>query len=463
MTRRIHSDTEPRSDVALPQPGDVLGGKYRIERELGSGGMGVVYEVTHVVMTRTRFAVKWLIPVADGGESARRFRREARLCGSIRHPHVVEVYDVTLDEGGSYMVMELLTGETLAARISRGGALSPSLACSMIVQCLSGVAAAHAAGVIHRDIKPANIFLCTPGMDGCVRPKVLDFGVSHVLSVTEALDTTRTRGSTAGTPAYMAPEQLRGEECDPRSDVYSMGVTLYEALIGDRAFRAGSQAELVVKILTGDVQVVSKRARALPPGLADVVTRAMHLEPQRRYATALEFAEALSPFVQLVAAGPASEAPASEPQSPQRSRQLATVGVLVLACGLLWFAPAVHRTDPQPETRTNAVVQIPSHTLGAMDAATGDSLATSVARPVEADARRDAGPLSTELPKPTAPKRVKQVHQHAVRPDVSTESPSTPSAAAPAQSPVQAEPVPPPTEPPIGRRRPRPAVQLKSF
>ncbi|HTU57467.1 MAG TPA: protein kinase, partial [Polyangiales bacterium] len=128
----------------MPKPGDVLGGKYRIERLLGSGGMGVVYEVSHLVMTRSRFAIKWWLPVeSNASDATRRFKREAKISGAIRHPNVVEVYDVNLDDGGAYLVMELLEGESLADRIARAGALPVSEACQIVDSALAGVAAAH--------------------------------------------------------------------------------------------------------------------------------------------------------------------------------------------------------------------------------------------------------------------------------------------------------------------------------
>ncbi|HTU60644.1 MAG TPA: serine/threonine-protein kinase, partial [Polyangiales bacterium] len=185
MTRLLTPNSDNSAPVQAPAPGEVLGGKYRVEREIGSGGMGIVYEVTHLVMTKKRFAVKWLLPLPDGyqGEdaqaAARRFVREAEIAGGICHPNVVEVYDVTVSDSGCFMVMELLEGESLEARLKREGKLSVAEACRIIVACASGVGAAHAANVIHRDLKPANIFLMQLPEAGPSRPKVLDFGISR--------------------------------------------------------------------------------------------------------------------------------------------------------------------------------------------------------------------------------------------------------------------------------------------
>jgi serine/threonine-protein kinase len=308
----------------------VLGGKYRIERELGSGGMGIVYEVTHLVMTQSRFAIKWLLPAKDTDSgSTRRFKREAQISGAIRHPNVVEVYDVNLDDSGAYLVMELLEGENLADRIVRAGALPAAEACRIAMSALAGLSAAHAAGVIHRDLKPANIFLCHTEEDA-VRPKLLDFGVSHAVSQPGSAEITeRTRKGVVGTPAYMAPEQLRAADCDQRTDIYSLGVTLYEALAGQPAFVAPSHADLVVKIITGDKPSLRQRVANLPAGLADVVMRAMHRSPEMRFASAATFANALAPFA------------AAAPPPPLAHTRPTRRWLVAAAGGVLWIVAVV--------------------------------------------------------------------------------------------------------------------------
>ncbi|HTU61061.1 MAG TPA: protein kinase [Polyangiales bacterium] len=330
MTQRLSRDWTSTTRQEHLRAGDVLGGKYRIERELGRGGMGIVYEVTHIEMPQARFAIKWLHTFADG-QDVQRFRREARISGAIRHRHVIEVYDVNIDRSGAYMVMELLEGETLAARIARGRGLLAPHACKIIAQCLAGLEAAHAAGVIHRDIKPENIFLCAPPDETEVHPKVLDFGVSRVRPGFAAKDTTLTHGGLIGTPAYMAPEQLHARACDSRTDVYAMGATLYQALAGVRPFDAASYGELVVRIVTGEVKPLHERVPDLPAGLSDVVMRAMAKEPADRYVSAAAFAAALAPYTQPSAAGHVLAAPPIA-ASPARARWPSfAVGAGVLA------------------------------------------------------------------------------------------------------------------------------------
>jgi len=333
--------TEQIDERELPKPGDVLSGKYRVEREIGRGGMGVVYEVTHVVMTHSRFAIKWLVePGGSDSEAIRRFRREARVCGAIRHPNVVEVYDVNLDDSGSYMVMELLQGESLSQRIEREGALHYSEACRIVRAALSGVAAAHALGVVHRDLKPANIFLCRAAEGAPALPKVVDFGISRVIAAPGNVDTTETRrGTRIGTPLYMAPEQMRAQECDQRTDVYAFGVTLYEAISGRRAFQADTEAELVYKVLAGEVPELDEVVTRLPAGLSAIVMRAMALAPEQRFASALQLSAALEPYERGDARQVAARGAGAT--GPRRWPWLGVAAVSGAAALGLWLWPSV--------------------------------------------------------------------------------------------------------------------------
>jgi serine/threonine protein kinase len=338
MTRLLTPNPDTSAPVQAPTPGEVLGGKYRVEREIGSGGMGIVYEVTHLVMTKKRFAVKWLLPLPDGyqGEdaqaAARRFVREAEIAGGICHPNVVEVYDVTVSDSGCFMVMELLEGESLEARLKREGKLSVAEACRITVACASGVGAAHAANVIHRDLKPANIFLMQLPEAGPSRPKVLDFGISRFTAPNGSVQSTVTRaGTLIGTPMYMAPEQLRGFECDARTDVYGLGVTLYEALSGKPAYQAPTHADLVVRILTGDAHEMRELEPSVPAGLAAVVMQALHHKPEQRFASVQAFAEALQPYVSYSAA----QATSGGRRGEGRPRKAAWALGLVIAAGAL--------------------------------------------------------------------------------------------------------------------------------
>ncbi len=224
-------------ELAPDLVGATLGGKYRITSRIGSGGIGAVYAAEHLGLG-ANVAIKVLrgAAAADASEVAR-LRREARVQVSIEHPNVVRTLDLDqLADGSIYVVMELLQGESLGTRLRRRGPLSPAGAVPIFMQVCRALAAAHQQGVVHRDLKPANIFLCT---DGVV--KVLDFGMSK-LSEAESLTQD---GYTLGTPEYMSPEQCIGAPVDPRTDLYSFGVLMYEALTGDLPIRGRSRRELL--------------------------------------------------------------------------------------------------------------------------------------------------------------------------------------------------------------------------
>lgn len=278
-------------------PGDVIAGKYQVESTLGVGGMGAVLEVSHLV-THKRFAIKWLLPELCGSTDAvARFIREAQVAGRFDHSNVVQVYDLGQDLGASYMVMELLQGESLAARIKRLGRLTTSECCAILLPCMRALSAAHAAGIIHRDIKPANIFLCTQDGSASEIPKLLDFGIAKLMPGHIPTDGMRTQtGAIMGTPHYMAPEQMRGLHVDQRVDVYALGITLYEMLCGERPFEANTYADLVVKVTSESVEPLERRVPDLPSGLGAVVARAMARDTHARYPTVDALKDELSRF-----------------------------------------------------------------------------------------------------------------------------------------------------------------------
>ncbi|HEY2901204.1 MAG TPA: serine/threonine-protein kinase, partial [Polyangia bacterium] len=220
---------------ALP-PGTTLG-RYEIRRLIGRGGMGSVYEALHRDLKK-RVAIKTLLPTLAANPDAKtRFLREGEAASRIRHPHVVDVTDVSSDGPVIYLVMEYLEGEDLGKLISRRGPLGVSETADIMLPVAAAIVTAHEQGVIHRDLKPENIFLAQGSMGGIV-PKVLDFGISKVSSSgdlrTMALTGT---GATFGTTFYLPPEQLRGaKQADARSDQYALGTILYECLTGQRAF-----------------------------------------------------------------------------------------------------------------------------------------------------------------------------------------------------------------------------------
>jgi serine/threonine-protein kinase len=217
--------------------GTVLGGKYRIGRKIGSGGIGVVYAAEHVTLGH-EVAVKVLRGAAarDGGEIAR-LRREAYIQVHVEHPNVARVLDLDqMSDGSVYVVMERLVGRSLADKLSREGLLTPGQAVAIFTQVCRALDAAHKKGAVHRDLKPGNVFLCEDG-----KAKVLDFGMSKLASA----ESLTQAGYTLGTPEYMAPEQCIGAQVESRTDIYALGVLMYEALTGELPIVAQSRRDLL--------------------------------------------------------------------------------------------------------------------------------------------------------------------------------------------------------------------------
>ncbi|MEQ9076088.1 MAG: protein kinase [Sandaracinaceae bacterium] len=275
---------EPGPD---PWPGTVLGGRYRVLRKLGSGGMGAVYEAEHELIGR-RVAVKLLhAELATKREVLQRFRNEARAAGAIGHPGIVRALDVGRTESGApFLVLELLEGRDLETELAAKGPLPVPEAIDIAVAVADAVAAAHALGIVHRDLKPANVFLTDAG-----EVKVLDFGISKVRGLLQTSPDTRS-GMLLGTPAYMAPEQLRdATAADARSDVYALGAILHRCLTGRLPHTARSLPELLAVILTEEVAPI-ERADVRAP-LALLVRRALDTDPEARPASMGELRDAL--------------------------------------------------------------------------------------------------------------------------------------------------------------------------
>ncbi len=294
--------------------GAAIGGEYRIERLLGRGGMGSVYEAESTALGRT-VAVKVLHGhLADDGVTIARFQREARAAASVRHPHVVEVLDVGVGPSGApYLVMEYVRGRSLAETLRDGGPFEPSRAADVAGQILDGLGALHARGVVHRDLKPDNVLLTArQGRSDFV--KLFDFGVATyvegVHEATRAQDLTPS-GRTMGTPYYASPEQIGGSGGrDPRVDIYAVGVLAYEMLTGHRPFVAGNFADLCEAILCQEPPPMRAFRKDVPAGLEAVVRLALSKDPEARYGDADEMLAALVPFG---AGMPAEEGRAEQP------------------------------------------------------------------------------------------------------------------------------------------------------
>jgi serine/threonine-protein kinase len=277
----------------LAAVGDVLAGKYRVDKILGIGGMGMVVAATHLEIDQ-RVAIKFMLPSsADSLESAARFLREARAAGRLNSEHVCRVKDVgRFDTGAPYIVMEYLQGENLGAVLRRRGPLRVSDAVDYILQGIEGLAEAHAHGIIHRDLKPDNLFLHKRN-DGGAMVKVLDFGISKIAV---AGLSTRT-GDIMGSPAYMAPEQMESSRnVDHRADIWSLGVVLYQLVVGKAPFVAETLPLLCMHVVNDEPLPMSETRADLPDGFEAVVMRCLKKEPADRYADVGELARALAPF-----------------------------------------------------------------------------------------------------------------------------------------------------------------------
>jgi len=279
-----------------PSPGDVVGGKYRIVRLIGDGGMGAVYEARHEVLG-SPVALKFLhSELTKRSGLASRFLQEARVSASIQSPHVTRVTDVDqTNEGSPYLVMELLTGESLQQLLDRTIKLSRDQSLDFALQILSGLEAAHALGVVHRDLKPDNVFI-TPSSGGPVL-KLLDFGIAKLRESSEYKKGLTRPGAVMGTPEYMAPEQLySADQVDHRADLYSLGAILYEMLTGERPAYGDDAPEIIAKVALGKVKPLREHDPSLPEGLADVVHRAIAADREQRFPSAHELRVALAPF-----------------------------------------------------------------------------------------------------------------------------------------------------------------------
>ncbi len=280
------------TDAARLPPDALIGGKYKVIRLLGEGGMGAVYEAENT-WTHRRVAVKVLLPeYASNAEAVERFFREAQSAAQLSHPNIVDVFDMGREgqDGALYIVQELLDGTDLRHRLVEAGRLSPREAFDLLAPVMEALAFAHARGVVHRDLKPDNIFLAkTP--TGLV-PTLIDFGISKVAPRDEAQFRTKT-GAILGTPWYMSPEQCLGKPVDGRTDLWSVGVVLYELLTGSTPFEHAEPGVALVHIVTQPTPRIERLAPDIPPALADAVHRALERDLAKRYPDVRAFLDAL--------------------------------------------------------------------------------------------------------------------------------------------------------------------------
>lgn len=293
MTARADSDADTLAGGA--RVGQVIAEKYRLERLLGRGGMGEVYEARHVLVGR-RFALKLLHPhVAQGSSAVSRFLREARAAGSLENPHIAAVVDfATTSDGVPFLVMEYLEGVSLARLLANEGPLPVPRAVGLLLQICRGLAAAHSAGIVHRDLKPDNL-LVVKNHDGTEQLKILDFGIAKLVDEPNAALTHS--GAVLGTAFYMAPEQARGEkQVDSRVDIYALGVIAFELLSGHKPHPGDGYNAILAHILTQPAESLANLRPGLPPRLVELVEAAMAFEPTARPSSAAAWAEELMAF-----------------------------------------------------------------------------------------------------------------------------------------------------------------------
>jgi eukaryotic-like serine/threonine-protein kinase len=284
-----------RDPGAVPRPGEILAGKYRVEKVIGVGGMGVVVAARHTKLDEP-VALKLLRPHGlRSRDDVARFLREGRACSKLKSEHVVRIIDLgELSGEVPYLVMELLEGRDLAAVLRDHGPLTVPQAIDSVLEACEAVAEAHALGIVHRDLKPANLFLArVPGGSSCV--KVLDFGISKLHDDADlSLTTTR---ALMGSPLYMAPEVMRSaRDADARSDVWALGCILYELLTGYTPFQGETVTELCARVLEETPRAMIRFRDDVPPGLEAVILRCLAKNPNDRFPNISELATALASF-----------------------------------------------------------------------------------------------------------------------------------------------------------------------
>ncbi len=377
------ASTSPAPDADTGQV-RVVAGRYQLRRAIGQGGMGVVYEAENT-WTGRRVALKVLDPgrMADPVQ-VRRFMQEARAAATLHHPNVVDVLDMGQDpaDGSLFIVHELLEGEDLRATLAREKRLDVGRALALLTPALRGLAAAHAAGIVHRDVKPANLFIAR-GADGATVPKVIDFGIAKDLAHDASQARTST-GEAVGTPAYMAPEQLRGERSmAPPTDVWAVGVVLHEMLSGATPFPSDNYNVLVHRVLSGERPPLDATLGHVPASLRAVIDRCLDPDPSRRYASASALLDALSD----------APAPSVAPAAPVRPRRrLAALAVVALSALALAVTLRRPHAPVTPSPRPAPAPRAPSP-AAPLVVPVAPSAPAVVALPVSRDASVERAPV----------------------------------------------------------------------
>jgi len=316
------------------ETGQIVGGKYRLVRQLAAGGMGMVWVARHTELD-SEVALKFMLNELSGEPiSEARFKREAKAAAQLNSPHVTQIHDYGLHDGAPYIAMELLQGEDLDSLLTRCGSLSPSAINEVISQLCRGLSVAHEAGMVHRDLKPSNVFIASSGEQPLV--KILDFGIAKDNGANLVVGATTSVGTLLGSPPYMSPEQAVGDELDHRSDLWSLAVLMYEALTGACLFEANHLGKLIAAICSAPIRPPSEHQPALGADIDAFFERALRREPEERFQSANAMARA---FADLIEDGNQrasssqqrramwAELVTSKPSRSNRGRETATASV----------------------------------------------------------------------------------------------------------------------------------------
>lgn len=467
----------------LPPLQSIIDEKYRIDAELGRGGMGAVYQARHITLGKP-VALKWLLPeFANDHDSRQRFLREARAAGNIKHENVVDVYDFGIDRerGVPYIVMELLMGMPLSAYLAQRVRLDAREAVDIMLQCMRGVAAAHKLGIVHRDLKPENIFLCEGDEPGSHRVKVLDFGVAAALEPksddsTKHIITQTASRNVVGTVFYMSAEQLAGGVVDARADVYASGVICYELLAGQTPYTGHSYNDLATAILDGHARPLTEVVPGIDPTLSELVQRAMAPRMADRFPSMNEAIGAFQQYrkqlrslsVREAAAPLLSQSRELSPPSPARVDKrlwgIAALAVVVLAALLAWglsrtpeaSTPEPHQVRPKPPEQMQERAE-PSNDVVLRPSAEG---AAETHLPAETPAGAEAVPASERTPEAAqnaARERTQAQPETAARERTAPEKPKTAGAKAkPAVETTRKQAAPAQDDKPVAQPNPTP-------
>ena len=390
--------------MATLSPGARLG-PYQIVASIGAGGMGEVFRARDTRLDRD-VALKVLpAAIAASPDRLQRFDQEARAAAALSHPNIVVVHDVGVDQGVAFVVSELLEGQTLR-QVLEAGAVPSRKATDYAIQIANGLAAAHDRGIVHRDLKPENIFITRDG-----RAKVLDFGLAKLvtaplMSATQATALNTDPGTVLGTAGYMSPEQLRGEDVDHRSDVFSLGAVLYELYSGTRAFKGNTAVETMSAILKEEPQELTSRSGSVSPAVERVIRRCLEKNPAERFQSARDVTFALDAVSNATSSAHAIPADAAPPPRRATAFNVVVASALGLAMAVAAYVAGTRAAPPPAEQPTFKQLTYRSGSVrGARFAPDGQSVVYGAAwegRPIELYSVRELSPESSAVSLPAA-------------------------------------------------------------